>query len=302
MYFAMKEFHKYDPPSFEREVDMLQRFHSTRHPHLVTLLAAFSYKEMNYLIFPWATHDLQMYWQKVRPNPEASDAKLVQWVCYQAWMLVEAVRCIHVPGEETNKPGEDPQFGRHGDLKADNILWYKSSEGFGKLVITDFGTAKTHTYTSKTYTIQNKASAAPRYRPPELEYAGGRMGRTFDIWTLGCLFFEFLTWLHGGYAGLKKMEANMMAPSIRGTQSDEYFEWVYVNDRKHYSIRVKEAVVEVSCLTSLLYLLAYDMCRASTIYEKTVVSLYTTFLTSLRITCWWWNVMQGFRPTNWRSR
>ncbi|KAI0546395.1 kinase-like domain-containing protein [Xylaria curta] len=244
MFFALKRFHENDPVSFEREVQMLRRFNRTKHSHIVTLLAAYTHCGNNYLIFPWATHDLQMYWEKVRPKPDAGDVKLVQWICHQAWMLVQAVSRIHKLGENEKIPEEERLYGRHGDLKPENILWYKSRQGFGKLVIADMGLSKTHRYQSKTYILDKRIPATARYRPPELDYEGGLLGRTFDIWTLGCIFLEMLNWLHGGYEQLAKMEANMTTPSIRGYECNEYFEWVLVEDFGFYTVRVKEVVTE----------------------------------------------------------
>ncbi|KAI1112573.1 kinase-like domain-containing protein [Nemania sp. NC0429] len=242
MYFALKKFAGFKPEEFKDEVTVLDRYNGTRHPHLVTMVAAFSFNHTNYLIFPWATHDLGMYWQTVRPTPDASDPGLVRWISYQAWMLVDAIRCMHVPEENTNIPENDRIVGRHGDIKSENILWYKSGGEFGKLVIADMGISKTHRWESKTYTRKGETKRTPRYQPPELDFSKGRLGRTFDIWTLGCVFFEFLTWLYKGYAGLEKSKTRMTVPSIRGPESDEYFEWVYVKDRDYYSVRVKQAV------------------------------------------------------------
>ncbi|KAI0448676.1 kinase-like domain-containing protein [Xylaria acuta] len=244
MFFAVKQFHDNDPASFRREVEMLQRFNSAKHSHIVALLAAYTKDSKDYLIFPWATHDLHAYWKKVRPTPDAEDVELVRWICHQAWMLVEAVSRMHKLPEDQNRPEEKRLYGRHGDLKPENILWYKSREGFGKLVIADMGLSKVHRYESKTYIPGKKVSATPRYRPPEVEYEDGLMGRTFDIWTLGCMFLEMLGWLHGGYDQLTEMEEMITTPSIRGYDCNAYSEWVYVEDSRFYTVRVKKAVTE----------------------------------------------------------
>ncbi|KAI0185424.1 kinase-like domain-containing protein [Xylaria flabelliformis] len=249
MFFALKQFHENDPASFEREIKMLQRFNRTRHPHIVTLLAAYTHCGKNYLIFPWATHDLQMYWEKVRPTPDAGDVKLVRWICHQAWKLVQAISRIHELDEDAKIPEEERLYGRHGDLKPENILWYKSRQGFGKLVIADMGLSKTHRYHTKTYAPKQKVPATARYRPPELDYEDGLLGRAFDIWTLGCIFLEMMNWLHGGYAQLAEMEDKMTTRSIQGYDCNEYFEWVYVTDRRFSTVRVKEVVTE--CIKTL---------------------------------------------------
>lgn len=235
---------------------MLRRFNSTKHRHLVSLLAAFTHNENNYLIFPWATHDLKMYWEEIQPTPNSEDIDLIRWVCDQALMLVQAISAIHVPDEDENVPENERLYGRHGDMKPENILWYKS-RGFGKLVIADMGLSKTHRHQSRTYNPHNRGTAAPKYRPPELDYEEGLMGRTFDIWTLGCVFFELLHWLHGGHKKLEEVEEAMLVPSIRGSDSIDYYEWVYVQDVNYYTVRVKKAVTQVRLLITDLLDLSY---------------------------------------------
>ncbi|KAI1197865.1 kinase-like domain-containing protein [Nemania serpens] len=247
-FFALKQLNTDDPASFKREVEMLRRFNSTKHRHLVSLLAAFTHNENNYLIFPWATHDLKMYWEEIQPTPNSEDIDLIRWVCDQALMLVQAISAIHVPDEDENVPENERLYGRHGDMKPENILWYKS-RGFGKLVIADMGLSKTHRHQSRTYNPHNRGTAAPKYRPPELDYEEGLMGRTFDIWTLGCVFFELLHWLHGGHKKLEEVEEAMLVPSIRGSDSIDYYEWVYVQDVNYYTVRVKKAVTQ--CISNL---------------------------------------------------
>ncbi|KAF2969201.1 hypothetical protein GQX73_g4307 [Xylaria multiplex] len=246
VYFAQKQFLQNDEASFRKEVEMLRRFHNTEHPHIVTLLASYKHQNERYLIFPWATHDLGSYWEKVRPAPDPSDPELVRWVCKQLWNLSDAVRHIHSLDEDRKVPEDERLYGRHGDLKAENILWYKSETGFGNLVITDMGLSKTHRFESRTYVPKREVMATPRYRPPEVEYENGIMGRTFDIWTLGCIFLEFLCWLHRGFEGLQGMENDMMAPSIRKrSETNEYFEWVCAEDAGCFAIRVKKVVTKL---------------------------------------------------------
>lgn len=88
----------------------------------------------------------------------------------------------------------------HYDLKPDNIL---VEEEFGNWVITDFGQAAL---------TQRRLGATPRvgghfgtdaYAPPEIENSDMESGRSYDIWSLGCIFLEVTAFLVDGYAGLK---------------------------------------------------------------------------------------------------
>jgi serine/threonine protein kinase len=162
-------------------------------------------------------------------------------------MLVQAVKRIHDPRKNEGVLEAEPTYGRHGDLKAENILWFKGQSGHGKLVISDMGLSQVHRFMSRSNVTNGRVKRTPKYRPPECDYMNGKISRTFDIWTLGCMFLEMLTWLLGGYELLQEMESERMTWSIRsGYESDEYFEWVYVEDPGYYAIRVKEAVTRVS--------------------------------------------------------
>ncbi|RWA12838.1 hypothetical protein EKO27_g2246 [Xylaria grammica] len=247
MFFALKKYRHTDTEGFQREVKMLRKFKEINHPHIVVLLDAYTWRHEKYLIFPWATHDLNSYWARSNPTPDASSVQLVQWICKQSWQLSDAVSHIHNLDEENKTSQEEHRYERHGDLKPENILWYKSREGFGNLVIADMGLRKTPRFEGRTY-IQDKAIAMRRYRPPEAEYADGLIDQTVDIWALGCTFLEFLIWLHRGRNLLEEVEQETTTRSIRGYGTTEYFEWVRMQGAEQgaeqYAIRVKSAVTD----------------------------------------------------------
>lgn len=252
MFFALKRSRKRKPDSFRKQVEMLQRFDSTKHPRIVKILATFTRCEENFLVFPWATHNLNMYW---RTASDTGNVELVRWICCQAWLLVEDISRIHDVPEDPEIPEHKRLYGRHGDLKPANILWYRSQEGFGKLLIADMGLSKTSRFESKFYYIGedeefDNPCFIPRYRPPEVDYSNDLMGRTFDIWALGCIFLEMLSWLHGGPTRLQDMEIDLLNSSSQDDRhahrSTAYYEWVYVRDVGFHIVRLKEIVTKVS--------------------------------------------------------
>ncbi|KAF6827541.1 protein kinase domain-containing protein [Colletotrichum plurivorum] len=91
-------------------------------------------------------------------------------------------------------------YGRHGDLKPENVLWFKdhrSPEGVnGILKISDFGFAEINSNESRS---NKHVPPMPTYRPPECDLPGEVISQSFDIWTLGCLYLEFATWLLKGF-------------------------------------------------------------------------------------------------------
>ncbi|KAF6794282.1 FAD binding domain protein [Colletotrichum sojae] len=196
-------FSPHDPESgddeiFEQELRMLGKFNSgNTHPHIVSLLTAWRQGEYSYFLFPWADSDLLKYWER---HPPVNTAEYVQWVARQTAGLAEGLAEIHdYRRKGLTVPGADePLYGRHGDIKPENILWFNSREGHGNLVISDFGLSAFNSRHSRSGIPNSGIASTPTYRPPECDIMGGKISRSWDIWTLGCLYAEFATWLLGG--------------------------------------------------------------------------------------------------------
>ncbi|KAF5504490.1 hypothetical protein CGCF413_v004464 [Colletotrichum fructicola] len=149
--------------AFQKEVQILKRFSGDTHPHLISLLATFERSGVFYLIFPWAGADLKTYWKSKNPRP-THDADTVIWMAEQCSGLAEGLTKLHqyetglndktespkkdflAPnvvlngGKDSGRPG--PLYGRHGDIKPENILWFPDSKVSchkGTLKISDFG-------------------------------------------------------------------------------------------------------------------------------------------------------------------
>ncbi|KAI4600247.1 hypothetical protein KJ359_001352 [Pestalotiopsis sp. 9143b] len=235
-FFALKVVNLYHPEDkamirnlFYNEREQLSRFNGVVHKHLVTLLAAFEQEDIdkNYFIFPWAECDLSEYWERRK------QARDVKWVSEQLLGLVGALDKIHNP---TNLQGV---YGRHGDLKPDNILWYTPHNGDkrGILVISDMGFTAVNSemdYYEKT----NGMAHTPSYRAPELDIHGANVTREYDIWCLGCIFLEMLTWLLGGDGLIKEFKTKRMTLE-NGTNTPIFFTF----DKRNQAV-VKDEVTD----------------------------------------------------------
>jgi serine/threonine protein kinase len=250
--FALKRLNKRDnlkeaqqKKDFQDELDALKRFGGVVHPHLVTLLATFTYREYYYFLFPYAECALDRYWEEVNQSPEFG-AGMVRWVAEQMLGIMEATHIIHNP-EHLNKLAAEPRYGRHGDIKPNNILWFKSPlNERGMLVISDMGLSKFNRVTSRSnYTAQGIPGACA-YRPPEVEMKDGKVSRAFDIWTLGCLFLEMLTWLLGGADGLQAFEEKRDTIYINGQTNDVFFTIMEIPGSTEWAVQVKQEVRDVS--------------------------------------------------------
>ncbi|KAM7201065.1 Protein kinase-like domain containing protein [Naviculisporaceae sp. PSN 640] len=223
--FALKKLdsiaHSKDPQgmqkAFEREVHNLRRFSGLHEycDHLVSLLATFTLNNQYYFLFPWAEYSLEEYWEDAEnyaivEEKGGVDLDTVQWVAKQIAGLTVAIDTIHEPPPEKQKKTKNkyldpnfqdgkPRYGRHGDIKPDNILWFKSGKDpRGILVVSDMGLTSVNRDTSRSNIPGRQIAGGAGYRPPECEVLGGTVNRSFDIWTLGCLYLELITWLLGG--------------------------------------------------------------------------------------------------------
>ena len=115
---------------------------------------------------------------------------------------------------------------RHGDLKPENILIFGDT-----WQIADLGLAKKHDRkTDFRRGATNQIFATLDYEAPEaLTHPDLPTSRRYDIWSMGCLFFETFIWLLEGQKGLDKFLGDNS--SARGFQStSHYYEVTNVNE------------------------------------------------------------------------
>ncbi|RYP88567.1 hypothetical protein DL769_000263 [Monosporascus sp. CRB-8-3] len=237
-HFAVKKLKRNDEKAFKEEVKTLQRLGSKpEQPHLVRLLVTYHYRNEYYLVFPWADGgNLRDVWEQFpHKDKPARGPPLARWVIGQITGLAEGLREIHTC--ELDDPSRrDKNFdttdakkkhGAHGDLKPENILWFKGRSedipGFpmGWLKITDFGLTSFHE--SETLKMFEPKGFSRTYRAPEFEVNGVVSGK-YDMWTLGCLLAEFVTWYILGLEGVLKFEeSRVQATPVPHVKEDNFF-------------------------------------------------------------------------------
>ncbi|KAF4964807.1 hypothetical protein FSARC_7299 [Fusarium sarcochroum] len=210
--FALKTFH----PNYE---DVEERFWQevgafrklSPGPRLVELCASFEITTQNtfMLLFPWAEggslSDLIS-----RPKEELygisnkTQETFFEWIAIECRGLVEALQTIHDTrigrshyDSDNNIREDDGEYrGIHGDIKPSNILYFSQEtqrHPFGTLKLADFGLMR---FCSPASPATNRAvayAASQTYRSPEhdISYI---MSNKVDIWALGCVYSELLTW------------------------------------------------------------------------------------------------------------
>ena len=246
---------------------MLQAFSKSRNPHLVKLLATFRYKGYYYLLFPYAKSNLRKYWEDT-PQPDFS-VDSVSWFLHQSKALACGLYKIHEretttdsfnqraalqPAlSENSSPGteeSDRLFGRHGDIKAENILWTFEDVGdeqnrltpMGILQIADFGLMEFHTRLTRSLVFPGSLRGSPTYEPPERRLRTP-ISRAYDIWSLGCVYLEFITWIVCGNEGLERF-APARGVTIQEINDDTFY--TIIDDDSTHSPRgvVRESVQE----------------------------------------------------------
>ncbi|KAI1739892.1 hypothetical protein F4680DRAFT_448506 [Xylaria scruposa] len=157
------------------------------------------------------------------------------------------VQNLHSTDHQPVGSGKIRKYGRHGDIKPENILWYNDQEdGLGVLQFTDFGAAELNSGMSKSKVVSNFA-ATLAYRAPESDIPGWAIRQSADMWSLGCVYLEFITWLLGGETLLREFcEKRMSWDNAGRVEMDTFFD----NDQsKDPNGKVVELKVK-SCVTA----------------------------------------------------
>jgi len=247
---------------------MLNSIAQRNHRHIVKLLATYYYKNHYHLLFPWAPCNLQGYWDKY-PKPKW-DRVTVLWMLEQLQGLTSGLCEVHnfkidKPNTPTlNVPSIDPtrlfagnvgditvaedelRYGRHGDLKPENILWSNELEDVdekGVLQIADFGLGRFHGRASRSQIPPKTSIASPTYEPPEIPL-NRKVSRAYDIWSLGCIFLEFITWRLEGLSLVKRFHNLRMVDGGDETENDKFFTVINYKEPGRRDAVVRKEVLE----------------------------------------------------------
>ncbi|KAF5013348.1 hypothetical protein FDECE_651 [Fusarium decemcellulare] len=233
--------------NFEREVECLKRVDSVRHPHLIRLLATRKTKESYQLVFPWADGNLRSLW-KTSPKPSV-DKATSYWMLSQLQGLASGLMHIHDYKGNSGKENGLQLYGLHGDIKPANILVFSDAElkGGRTLKIADFGLSQFHRKDSQPSSVYTRYEPpmiqddtfepsefkprgySPTYRAPEFDLETS-VGRAYDVWSLGCVFLEFITWMLYGYEALDTFASIRASAVSKGQRADDAFFELFSDD------------------------------------------------------------------------
>ena len=244
---AVKRLHSPLKDDFDKEASMLNSIARSDHPHIIKLLATYHYKGHYHLLFPWAPCNLRGFWIN-NPKPRW-DRISVLWMLEQLKGLTSGLCEVHnfkidnpgtsklqlpaidrtrlyaAPVGDIRVAEDELRYGRHGDLKPENILWSDELEGvdkMGVLQIADFGLGRFHGRESRSEIPPKSVIASPTYEPPEIPL-DEKVSRAYDIWSLGCIFLEFVTWYLGGLPLINEFHDLKMVDGGDETVNDKFF-------------------------------------------------------------------------------
>lgn len=208
--FALKTFEQRLAPDlskkrFQREVEA--NLHAPNHDRIVHLSTAFTYRERFYLLFPHANEgSLEKLWRsqaltgtaQTPPQNEETNPYTENWLVAECLGIAGALAAIHGLVEERS----DEVGGLlHADIKPENILCFRDPDSTAPAVLKlgDFGEAQM--IKPGMPLKASKVAHVLTYRPPEYS-PQGVLTLNYDVWCLGCLFLDFVTWAILGQDGI----------------------------------------------------------------------------------------------------
>lgn len=202
---------------------------------------------MKYMfLLPWADTDLAGYWSRAK-RPHSHEC--FKWITEQCHGLAHAIQLVHEPPDYLDKDGKQ-LYGRHGDLKPENILWFKRG-GRGLLAISDMGLTEVHRDVSRSNIRGGGLPVTPAYRAPECDMSGrdGHVSRSFDIWTLGCVFLEYIIWILEGKDAVKEFRKERNAPYLGTNLETDIFYDILLLPEDRYAFKIKDSVAQVRTIS-----------------------------------------------------
>jgi serine/threonine protein kinase len=201
--FALKRLFASDVDNFNKELASLLSLQGRNDMHLIKLLVTFEirhfseqgHKSTFYLVFPWAEGDLWHFWKMHQILNERISR--CTWMAEQCHQLAAALAYVHNERQRHLKTSQDVRedlhdlYGRHGDVKAENVLYFETQD---ILVMADFGLGRLHSKISRSNQDPKALEKTATYRAPEFDTSQGKISRACDIFSLGCMFLEFVTW------------------------------------------------------------------------------------------------------------
>lgn len=243
---------------------MLSTLALREHKYLVKLLATYKYKGDYHFVFPFANANLRGYWDDTGLPYRNRDTYL--WFLDQLCGLTSGINAIHnfeatidLPldsaeaapnlkvsvGKYLTVASGEQKYGRHGDIKPENILWSNELSGSGTegiLQLTDMGLGRFHRLESRSGIDATGLSGSPTYAPPEV-LLEKKISRSYDIWSLACVFIEFVTWLVEGHEQVYQFSSKRNLEVSEDNWDDLYYTIITEDNGSKHAV-VRQGVID----------------------------------------------------------
>lgn len=250
---------------FETELRNLSILRLLRHPNIIKILGSFLYQSELSLIFLRARGgSLRDLFKGPRPEDLKSDRSIL--IALSG--LCSAVCAVH---QFVSSKYKLELIGCHHDLKPENVLVEGST-----FLLADFGLSrfKEPSDTSET----PRRVVHPVYTAPECCAVEGDAGnplvhRSSDIWSLGCIITEVVTYMRDGAEGItafreqrKHKESNFVLYRFHrgGTEHPAITTWI--NERQQSDLRTQQLISQL--VGEMLRLAYQDRPRAQEVEAK----------------------------------
>lgn len=191
-----KEFipHANHESDYEAELRNLSILNHLKHPNIIEVLSAFTYRAKHNLIFPALSGDLAGLMERERPPEFALDETFIIALS----KLASAIEDVH---NLTANTIDLQQIGCHHDLRPRNIL----VDG-DRFVLADFGLSRFKSPSQDSTTKHKKGQGdyvAPECEDIDDNFDKHTIGRASDIWSFGCIIIEIVTYMIRGHEGVE---------------------------------------------------------------------------------------------------
>jgi serine/threonine protein kinase len=187
-----------------------------------------------FLLFDWAHGNLEDFW-RVNQRLER-DPRHIPLMAQQFLGIAEALHTVHNE-RQTNLKQPLPELGpsqnqsvycRHGDITPQNLLWFKPVKSDGRvaeplLVLADFGLGRLHSRVTRSKVNPRSTGFTATYRSPEFDL-DSFISPASDVFSLGCVYLEHITWFLCGYGGIKhEFAERRLEEDVNGFSADTFF-------------------------------------------------------------------------------
>lgn len=223
----------------QRELALLNEISRFPNPHIVSHFAAWEQSNFLFILFPLARGDIR--WFMTQPKPKL-DQGCILWFLRQLLGLADGIHHLHNLNSgvlsNTSPHAESRENGiaaLHLDLRPENILVFDhGTVNHAVFMISDFGSGKVKQHReeeNRRFSESTRtAETALTYTGPD-EFLNGKISRPYDMWSLGCIFLELISWVHlGPEKGVDDFATARLQSQSHQAWCDDAF-WQSSNDK-----------------------------------------------------------------------